>query len=179
MLWRTHALAGINSLWLLVPLPHAVTPDTVGPMAAFAAVGALLPDLDSTRSKIRSVEIKGVRPLVPLSLLVSRAFGHRGLLHSLPGWLGFGFLCLPLASWTGWQAALALWLGYGSHLAADACTRSGIPAWPNRRNRRLHLLPSGLRFVTGSPAEDALLPLLAVCALWLLLRFLLPSGPSA
>lgn len=173
MLWRTHTLVGISSLWLLAPLPNVLTTETIGPLAVLATLGALLPDLDAQQSKIRSLEVRGLRPFVPLSLLANRAFGHRGLLHSLPGWLGFGLLCLALALWWGWEASLALFLGY-SHLAADACTKSGIPGWPNNRSRRLHLLPPGLRFVTGSPAEDALLPLLAFSALWLLLRFLMP-----
>lgn len=179
MLWRTHALVGISSLWLLAPLPHVLTTETIGPLAVLATLGALLPDLDATQSKIRSLEVKGLRPFVPLSFLANRAFGHRGLPHSLPGWLGFGALCLPLALWWGGEASVALFLGYGSHLVADACTRSGIPGWPNNRSKRLHLLPAGFRFVTGSPAEDALLPLLAFSVLWLLLRYLTTSISSA
>jgi len=174
MLWRTHALVGISSLWLLAPLPHVLTTETIGSLVVLATVGALLPDLDAQQSKIKSLEVKGIRPFVPLSFLANRAFGHRGLLHSLPGWLGFGALCLPLALWWGWEASLALFLGYGSHLAADACTKSGIPGWPNNRRKRLHLLSTDFRFVTGSPAEDVLLPLLAVSALWLLLHYLMP-----
>lgn len=90
MLWRTHTLVGISSLWLLAPLPNVLTTETIGPLAVLATLGALLPDLDAQQSKIRSLEVRGLRPFVPLSLLANRAFGHRGLLHSLPGWLGFG-----------------------------------------------------------------------------------------
>jgi len=68
----------------------------------------------------------------------------------------------------GWPLFLGLVLGYGSHLAGDACTKSGIPLlYPDPR--RLHLLPRPLRLTTGSQAEDALLPLLAVSVLVLLL----------
>ncbi len=158
-------------------------PDTVGPLAAFAAVGALLPDLDAAQSKICSFQIKGIRPFVPLSFLANRAFGHRGLLHSPAGWAGFGLLCLTLAFFlrgTGWdwEPPLGLFLGYGSHLVADACTRSGIPTTglPRliRHTRRLYLLPTRWRFVTGSLAEEALLPVLAGGAMLLLLPFLIP-----
>ena len=103
------------------------------------------------------------------ALVLHRAFGHRGLLHSALGLGLFGLLvALPLSFWWDWPPSLALGLGYASHLAADACTRTGIPLfYPNRR--RLFLLPPLLRFVTGSPAEEALLPLLALPVLLLLL----------
>jgi membrane-bound metal-dependent hydrolase YbcI (DUF457 family) len=74
-----------------------------------------------------------------------------------------------LAPFFGWPVALALWLGYASHLAADAATRSGIPfLYP--RPRRFYLLPKPWRIVTGSPAEDALFFLLAMSVLLLMLR---------
>jgi len=172
MMWRSHALIGLNSLWLLEAVPGAVTPQNVGELAALAALGALLPDLDTASSKLASLSLGGGRPLAPLALALHRALGHRGLLHSPAGWLGFGLLCLPLALWAPWPAPLALFMGYGSHLAADACTRSGIPAWPSRKDRRWHLLPPRLRLTTGSWAEDALTPLLALPVLVLLLRLL-------
>ena len=62
-------------------------------------------------------------------------------------------------------------MGYGSHLAADACTKSGIPfLYP--RKKRYHLLPRSLRFTTGSLAEDVLFVLLTLFALVLLLHTL-------
>jgi inner membrane protein len=175
--WRTHALVGINSLWLLVGsdslsvLPAGLAPDpaTIGLLAATAAFGALLPDLDAAQSKIKSLSPGGgIAPFVLPATLLHRAFGHRGLLHSGLGLLGFGLLVAwPLSSWWGAAASLALWLGSASHLAADACTRTGIPLlFPLRR--RVFLLPPAWRFVTGSPAEDALLPLLASLVLLLL-----------
>ena len=180
MLWRTHVVAGLNALWLLAPLPHVLTPDTVGLLAASAGVGALLPDLDAARSKIRSLDVHGVRPLVPLSDALYQTFGHRGLLHAPAGWLAFGLPCLALSFRWGWEPSLGLFLGYGSHLLADGATRAGIPSaglypWLVR-TRRLHLLPKRLRVVTGSLAEDAIFPLLASGALLLLLRFLTQSA---
>ncbi len=173
MTWRTHVLAGVGNLWLLEALPGGLTagvgPGNAGLLAAVAALGALLPDLDAADSKARHLRVGGVAPLLLPSLVLHRAFGHRGLLHSALGLVLFGLLaCLPLALWFGWQPPLALWLGYASHLAADACTRTGVPLLYPDRTRRF-LLPPRLRLVTGSPAEEALLPLLALAVLPVLL----------
>lgn len=172
MMGRSHALAGVASLWLLAAVPGGLSGsgplDGISVLAAIAAFGALLPDLDASRSKLSAWEVAGVRPLVPLSAMVHRAWGHRGPLHSLYGLIlvaGVGGMLIPI--W-GWRPASALLLGYASHLAADACTRTGIPFLPWRK-RRCWLLPPWLRISTGSPAEDALLPLLAVTALSVLL----------
>lgn len=123
MTWRTHALLGVGSLWLLQPVPHGIgTGDgvsNVGLLAAAAAFGALLPDLDASESRIKHLSPGwGIEPFALPSLLLHRAFGHRGLLHP--------------------------------------------------RRLRFFLLPPKLRLVTGSPAEDALLPLLADPVLLLL-----------
>jgi inner membrane protein len=169
---RTHALAGISTLWLLALVPGGIAADAAtnnaGFLAAVAAVGALLPDLDASQSKLRSWSVGGVRPFVPLSIVINRAWGHRGLLHSAVGLAITGAFAVGLVLLWGWQPSVALWLGYASHLAADACTRTGIPFLP-RHDRRYHLLPERLRFTTGSPAEDMLLPLLATAAMLLLL----------
>ncbi len=182
MTWRTHLLVGVNALWLLAPLPNVLTRDAAGLLALAAGVGALLPDLDAARSKVRSLNIRGVRPLVPLANALYRTFGHRGLLHSPLGWAGFGLLCAAAAPWLnpdgwGWGPSLGLFVGYGSHLLADSATPSGIPSTGLSprivHGRRFHLLPRRLRIVTGSPAEDALLLPLAMGAALLLLRALL------
>lgn len=179
MTWRTHAAGGVAALWLLAPLPGALTGQTTGLLAAAAALGALLPDLDARDSKARRLALGGVRPLEPLGGLLHGLFGHRGLLHSLPGWLGFGTGCLALGLWAPWEAPLGLFVGYGSHLALDACTVRGVPLLPARRadgrwglGRSRHLLPRRLRVATGTPAEDPAFFLLACAALLLLLRAL-------
>jgi inner membrane protein len=175
MMWRTHVLFGISSLWLLSPVPGVLTSHTVGPLAAFAAFGALLPDLDAEESKIRSLSWGGVRPFVPLSGIIHKAWGHRGLLHSPLGLCCAAGGAIVLSLFGYGLPALALWLGYASHLAADACTKTGIPGWPNRPQARLYLLPTRWRFVTGSAAEEALLPLLGVAVLALLLTHYPPA----
>ena len=176
---RTHALIGVCSLWLLVPLPQLLTRENFSPLAAVAAVGALMPDLDATQSLLRSTQVIGIRPFVPVADVLHGLFGHRGLLHSLLGLLLFSLLvALPLSFWWGWQPSLLLTVGYASHLAADACTKSGIPLlFP--RKRKYHLLPPSLRLTTGSQAEEAVLVAFALLALMLVLFFLMMGTSPA
>jgi len=176
MMGRTHALLGMASLWLLAPIPDLVTPGNVGAMCALAAFGALLPDLDAGASTIRALKVGKLRPFRSVAYVAHRTWGHRALLHSPIGLLAFGGLCVPVGLLWGVPLALALFLGYASHLAGDACTRTGIPGWPNRPDRRLHLLPASFRLVTGSLAEEALLPLLALPVVLLVLTRFPLSG---
>lgn len=167
MMFRSHALVAVNSLWLLWAVPSGVASENVGVLAALAVFGAMLPDLDARRSAIRSFSVGGVRPFQPIGWAANRYLGHRGLLHSAWGLAIAALLASAVVALAGWQAGLALWLGYASHLLADACTKTGIPFLPRRG--KAHLLPQRLRLSTGSAAEDALLPLLAGLALLLLL----------
>ena len=165
---RTHALAGVASLWVLQSA-SSLTPDTLAPMTIFVALGALLPDLDASQSQIKYLSLGGVTPFAPLSVLLNRTLGHRGVLHSLVGWGAATLLVLPLSLFAPLYVPLTLSLGYASHLATDACTKSGIPLlFPNRK--RYHLLPRPLRLTTGSAAEEAVFALLAVLVAGLLLR---------
>jgi len=172
-------MAGISTLWLVQPVLLSSASgnfSNMGLLAALATFGALVPDLDAGKSKIKYLRVGALQPFVPVSALFHRTLGHRGLLHSLLGWGIFAALTLPLALWWGWLPALALILGYGSHLATDAATKSGIP-WLYPKRRRYHLMPKSLRLTTGSAAEDAVFALFAMCALLLLLRQL-PFGYS-
>ena len=153
MLGRTHALVGaITVWWLVVPF---ISVDYAAPLLLCGAVGALLPDLDSPRSLLTAWRIAGISPLRPLASLINQTFGHRGALHSLLGWViaSLGFILLLLLPLWSALGSLALSLGYLSHLAADACTKTGIPIfYPGRI--RYRLLPKPLRISTGSFAED-------------------------
>src|SRR5262249_20655923 len=138
MLWRTHVLGGLSSLWLLTLVPNLVQSDTLPLLAVAASFGALLPDLDAEQSKLRSLSLAGVQPFALPSTAIHRTFGHRGLLHSLLGLAGVGLLSVGLSFWWGGLPSLSLSLGYASHLLLDACTRSGVPLfYPNKR--RFHL----------------------------------------
>ncbi|MCX6377866.1 MAG: metal-dependent hydrolase, partial [Armatimonadetes bacterium] len=161
---------------LLQALPGGTPGANLGALATVAALGALLPDLDSVQSKIKSLRIGEIRPFAPLANLLHASYGHRGALHSLTGLFAFGVLVSPLILFVEWQIPLSLWSGYASHLALDSCTRSGIPLW-SKSLARIHLLPEKLRFVTGSMEEEALFALLGVAVILLLLRYL-PLTPQ-
>lgn len=168
VLWRTHVFAGVNTLWLFPNISGALTSETFPLLALLAAFGALLPDIDASASKIRSLSLGGIRPLAPVSMLAHRTFGHRGFLHSPKALALLGLLLTPSVFWWGIGPPLALWTGYASHLLLDACTPYGIPRYRNSAYR-LHLLPPALRLRTGSEAEGRLQTLLAVAALALAL----------
>ncbi len=170
MLSRTHILIGVSTLWGLAVIPDALTRDNVALLAGVATFGALLPDLDAVESKIKSLSIKGVRPFAPFADMANQVWGHRGFLHS-PLALGLlGLVLIPSIWWLDWQVPFALWLGYGSHLMADACTRTGIPGVPF--TKRIFLLPKRWRILTGSSAEELLFPFLATSAMFFFLHFL-------
>ena len=166
---RTHALAGVASLWCLQLFPSLLQPEQLAPLSLLAALGALLPDLDASQSQIKHLSIAGVTPFAPIAILLNRTLGHRGLLHSALGWGIATLILIPLAFFGGTAVPLALSLGYASHLATDACTKSGIPLlYPSRK--RYHLLPRLLRLTTGSMAEEAVFALFAVAVAGLMLR---------
>ena len=179
MQWRTHVLIGLNALWLLEALPGGVQREQLPLMLGAAAFGSLLPDLDAAQSKIKHLSAWGIKPFFLPSVAIYYAFGHRGFLHSTGALVLVAMASIPLSAYLGWPVGAALVLGYGAHLAADACTRSGIPFlyFPpfSRNKRRYHLLPPHLRFVTGSDAELALFPFISLLLLLLLLRHLAPG----
>lgn len=167
MTWRTHLVGGVSSLWVLAAVPGIFAAG--GALAAFAALGSLLPDLDAYDSKIRHLNLfKGFEPFVLPGQALHRMFGHRGLLHSGWGIAVCGALAIPISVMFGWQAGTGLLLGYASHIALDACTRTGVPfLYPS--SRRFWLLPPWLRVVTGSPEEDGFLAVFAIFTLLFLL----------
>ena len=171
MMWRTHFLCGISALWLLTSLPSDLLALDYGAMAIFAGIGALLPDLDASESKIKHLRISKVKPFELAAITLHHTLGHRGMLHSLAGLGLVALSAIPLALSFGWELWMALVLGYASYLAADACTRSGISLlYPKKAP--YYLLPHAYRIVTGSMAEEMLLPFLASTTLLLLLRHL-------
>ncbi|MBV9471018.1 MAG: metal-dependent hydrolase [Abitibacteriaceae bacterium] len=176
MTWTTHVLFGINTLWVVEAWPKGIDPTNIGLVVAAAALGSLLPDLDAAESKLKHLNLVGVKPFFWPSQVIHRQLGHRGLSHSLVGLLLVTLIAVPLVAWWGWPPSLALVLGYASHLIADACTKSGIPFWYPRKYR-YHLLPAGWRFTTGSQAEEMLFPFLVMAVLLLLLRHL-PANQS-
>lgn len=173
MTWSTHTLFGISTLWLLAPVPPEILQANIGVLAAAAALGALMPDLDASESKIKHLKIPNtqIKPFLLPAMIVSRSDQHRGLMHSI---VGLGMITLfvgPMIFYIGWAVVVAFLLGYASHLAADSATKSGIRLlYP--RTQRFHLLPKPWRFTTGSFAEETLFVPLALGCFILLLHSL-------
>lgn len=184
MMGRTHVLGGLSSLWLLALVPDGIGLsdgwNNGGVLAMLAALGALLPDLDARESQLKRLTVGGgIAPFALPAVALHRALGHRNLLHSAAG-LGItaALVAVPIGlAAHAWQPAVALLLGYASHLLLDACTKSGIPfLFPNRIRR--FALPLRLRLTTGSAAEEAVLALLGLLTITLLLRFLVGIRPD-
>ena len=133
------------------------------------------PDLDAVESRIKNLEFARIRPFAPLSVLVNRNLGHRGLMHSPIALFPVSLFALLIGLWWGWLPSFALVLGYASHLLTDACTVSGIP-WLTARSARLHLLPKSWRIVAGSNQEELIFVLLALAAVTFFLLHLPITG---
>jgi inner membrane protein len=139
-----------------------------------AAVGALLPDVDSDESIIRrstgTARSGGcIGKLASLGISAITG-GHRVGTHTAVAWLVISGL-----AWIAGQAssmsyvAIAFSIGYLSHLLADAITVEGIPLfWPLAK-RRVCLLPSFIAIRTGTFMEYAFMVAfgVGVVKLWL------------
>ncbi len=121
--------------------------DVSGAALGAAALGSLLPDVDTPSSRAGFC-------VYPLALWLERKFGHRTVTHSITGIGVFALLFAPLLLF-GWGHVLfmALVCGFTFHLAGDACTKAGIPLmWP-RRERWVFPGDAKFRLKTGSMAE--------------------------
>jgi membrane-bound metal-dependent hydrolase YbcI (DUF457 family) len=171
MQWHTHVQFGLSSLWLWQLAPTPIVAEHLPLIIGCTALGSLLPDLDAAESKIKHLSLGRIKPFYLPARAIHQQWGHRGFTHSLLGLAAATLLSLTLIHPVGWESCAALVAGYSSHLAADACTKSGIPAlYPSRR--RYHLLPPRLRLVTGSQAEEVVFCLLSFTVLLFLLQHL-------
>ena len=87
---------------------------------------SLLPDMDHYSSKIN-------KKMQPLGFIINLIFGHRGIFHTIyfPLALSVFLVTINLKFY-----ALAVFLGYISHLALDALTIKGIrPLYPLIKKR--------------------------------------------
>ena len=171
MQWGTHIQFGLETLWLWQLAPAGAITGHLPVVIACSAMGALLPDLDAAESKIKHLSIMRVKPFMLPAMAAHRQWGHRGFTHSVSALAALVPASLLLVPWLGWQGAVALLLGYASHLVADACTKTGIPILYPRR-KRYWLLPAKLRVVTGSQSEEIVFALLSVSVIAYLLLHL-------
>ncbi len=179
----THQIAGVG---LAAATVAAV--DAPGASAAVligaAWVGSLLPDADLAGARFyRRTRIERQVPLVWLAGMLLRLpvrlatlLPHRGPTHSVlacalataltgvVAWLIHPDLALAASGGTA--------IGYGAHIAADACTPSGVPVWAPFSRRRRWLLPARARIPTGGLREYLSLALLGVLLFVAALPFL-------
>ena len=172
----THQIAGVglaavSSAALDVPASAAAV------LVGAAWLGSMLPDADlagahlyrRTRIERRVLlaRVLGALARLPLRLLI--VLPHRGITHSL-------FACALAAVLSGFLASLAapavavfagagMAIGYLTHIAADACTPSGVAVWAPLSRRRHHLLPRPARIPTGSLREYGFVALLTTLLL--------------
>jgi inner membrane protein len=111
-------------------------------------------DIDTHRSKV------GKR-FIPFSWLTKLFFRHRGLFHSI-----FFVLIIYIAlTYLGWYTiSFAFLLGYLSHIALDAITKSGVQIfWPLRKKIRGPIQ-------TNSMLEKVLFTVLLLADVYLILN---------
>ena len=171
MRWTTHQIAGVG-LAVVCGAALDVPAANVLVLAGAACLGSVLPDADRAGSKVYRrtrlerrvwpVRLLGTVARLPLRFLI--LLGHRGLTHSLFASVLAGIVCWAAVSLVAPGVAVAagvgLALGYGAHVAADACTPSGVALWAPLSRRRHWLLPRSARIPTGSLREVAVATLL-------------------
>lgn len=147
MMAFTHIAFGAASAllaadWLGAPGPQEVL------MLAGGVLGSMLPDIDHPSSAFG-------RRVLPISIMLSAVFGHRGITHSLLAVVGMSALAWYSLHHLDWHPGysvpfvVGIAVGYLSHLAGDWMTNSGVPLlWPNRRR-----FVAPLRIFTGDFRE--------------------------
>jgi len=153
------------------------------PIGGYVVLGSLLPDIDTPNSAIG-------RAVPFVSGPIERRWGHRTVTHSLLALSALAVLALPLFFYR--RACFgALLIGYGSHLAADCATKSGLPLF--YPNPAVCVFPgsSRLRVRTGSLLGEGVvllvllilllvsLPVLRVGGIWRTVRYLIGTPAAA
>jgi len=146
MMGHTHWIIG-GASWLGV-LAFAGTPSPAVAAGGFAlaSVAALCNDID-TKNSMASKALGPVTGLI--SFTIRKLFGgHRKITHSLLGWALVTltlFGCVSSLHLIPW-IAIAVIVGWSSHIAADMLTKEGCPLlWPiSKTNYGLHLVTTGL-----------------------------------
>ena len=149
MLAGSHVALGAAA-WIAAA-PHLGRPPLDPEALALAVFGGLLPDIDHPKSWVG-------RRLRPVSDLVARIFGHRGITHSLVAVIGCWWLLRHQA--VPQHLAAPVVVGYFSHLFGDLLTPGGLRlAWPFKGTWALPVCR------TGSPFEPLVVALL-ISAAW-------------
>jgi len=113
MLWYTHLAFGFLAGLVLFPF---VNSGNIYIFFAFVLLGALIPDIDTPKSKVGS-------KLGIFSKLIKAIFGHRGIIHTVWGML---IICGLFWFFVNRVYGVALFIGFFSHLLIDGLTKKGI-----------------------------------------------------
>ena len=171
----THQIAGVGLAAVTAATVDATTTGAAV-LVAGAWVGSLLPDADRagtrvyrpTRLERRLWPARALGWLARLPLRPLVVLKHRGIAHSLAACTVAAVTCGLLVSLLAPAAAVAagagVAIGYLAHVAADACTPSGVALFAPVSRRRRWLLPKHARIPTGSVREFAVAALLAATA---------------
>jgi membrane-bound metal-dependent hydrolase YbcI (DUF457 family) len=162
----THQIAGVG-LAAVAGAAVDVPTTTAVVLAGAAWVGSMLPDADMAGSRVyrrtrverRNLLARVIGTVIRLPLRLLVLLPHRGITHSLFACALAAVVVAVLVSLVAPTVAVAagtgLAIGYAAHIAADACTPSGVPLLaPVSRSRRW-LLPKPARIPTGSLREYA------------------------
>jgi inner membrane protein len=142
MMGHTHFTVGIACGLAIALLNQATLNDTLL-IATVAGAAALLPDIDHPKSSLR--RRAGLIGHVGLFWLK-----HRGITHTLAALMAVSVLA---AHFITPVLALAVTVGYASHLITDMMTMSGLPLlWP-WYGGSIHLLPRFARIRTNAISE--------------------------
>lgn len=164
------------------------------------SLGGILPDIDEPNAMVsnlpkksigmvnQTLRKKGVEGIVrallsgilmllnlvtrSLAGLVKGIVGHRGATHWMISGVGISVVFALIGLICGYpEFGLFLWFGYVSHILLDAMTLSGVEMWQPFNDRKVHLLPPGLRVRTGGLVDFGLTMLLGGCTAVLLYGF--------
>jgi membrane-bound metal-dependent hydrolase YbcI (DUF457 family) len=154
MQWRTHVVAGANTIWLLPASTESLF--QYGPVLMIVAgFFALLPDIEAQHAKIHGVRIAGAR--VFDNTIVRSVVSHRGPVHSFlaVGVVGALTVWFCNAYELPYALAWAATLGYASHPIIDGFNHPGV-SYLYPWKRRLHLVPKAVRFRVKSLPDELL-----------------------
>jgi inner membrane protein len=165
MTGKTHLIIGASAgAAMALATSSAPAPGLL--MILAAAIGALLPDIDSPNSMVS----RRIRP----ARLLFMWFSHRTITHSV-----FAMLALITAAYVLvlndarlWIVAYPIVAGYASHIGADMATVDGIPLFYPFWSRSLHVLPPFFRVMTGGLVESVFYVLSCGALVYLIALFL-------
>jgi len=161
MMYKTHLALSLN-----VALPIMSLTDTLsGGGVAALAVGTLLPDIDEPSSWIG-------RRTRGISDMMNRAFGHRGMTHSLVAVGVVALLMIALMIFFDFTLVVsaAFVFGYFLHLLGDSFSKWGI-AWLQPFKKKKYQSGFGIiYYTTGSIVEKLLFVILVALLLYIISR---------